>query len=59
MDPEYHKPFQTMARVGQRLHFLEMARGERKPLRPFMFYSSWIEEDNFVKMVKEHWLPFD
>ena len=36
-----------------------MARGERKHPRPLKFNSYWIEEDNFVRMVKQYWFPFD
>jgi hypothetical protein len=38
--------------------FLELRQGSEKPTSPFKFNKTWLEDESFLKMIKEHWIPF-
>jgi hypothetical protein len=38
--------------------FLEFRQGFEKPTIPFKFNKTWLEDDSFLELIKEHWIPF-
>jgi hypothetical protein len=38
--------------------FLEYRQGTKKPANPFKFNKTWLEDDSFLGLVKENWIPF-
>jgi hypothetical protein len=36
--------------------FLEFRQGSEKPTGPFKFNKSWLEDDSFLEMIKDHWI---
>jgi hypothetical protein len=38
--------------------FLEFRQGSEKPSSPFKFNKTWLEDDSFLELIKEHWIPF-
>jgi hypothetical protein len=41
------------------LIFFEMAKVKGKPSIHFKFYPSYIEEEDFVNLIKDNWSPLD
>lgn len=39
--------------------FLELKGGSKKPGNPFKFNPCWLNEDNYIKLIKEKWVPLD
>ena len=39
--------------------FLELELDDSKPCSPFKFNPGWIKEEDFTRLVKEKWKPFD
>jgi hypothetical protein len=37
--------------------FLEVSRRPKKPMSPFKFNSAWLQEEDFLNLVKEVWIP--
>jgi hypothetical protein len=33
-------------------------RDSEKPTNPFKFNKTWLEDDSFLGLIKEHWIPF-
>jgi hypothetical protein len=53
---------QRVSSGGESDHFpvlLEMASAEKQPPIPFKLNPGWLEEEDFVNMVKDQWEPFD
>jgi hypothetical protein len=38
--------------------FLEFRQGFEKPTNPFKFNKNWLEDDSFLELIKDHWIPF-
>lgn len=38
---------------------LEIANGGENPSSPFKFNEVWLKQPNFVKLIKDMWIPFD
>jgi hypothetical protein len=41
------------------LIFLEVVGSTKKPTSPFKFNSTWLKEEEFISLVKRHWIPID
>jgi hypothetical protein len=39
--------------------WIELIRGPKKPASHFKFNSSWLADENFQKIFKENWIPFE
>jgi hypothetical protein len=38
---------------------LEVAGNTKKPSIPFKFNLAWLKEEEFISLVKKHWIPID
>ena len=39
--------------------YLEIAKVGKKPPNPFKFNPDWLEKDDFIILIKDHWVPYD
>jgi hypothetical protein len=59
---DHIKVRQWVGNGGELHHFpilLELEKVRNKPLSPFKFNPSWLEYDEFIKLVKDKLSPFD
>jgi hypothetical protein len=38
--------------------FFEFRQGPKNPASPFKFNKTWLEDESFINLVKENWIPF-